>query len=250
VIEAYEPSARRDLGTLTERVWGERPSEDELAWWHEAPGTTTLVARTDDGLAGSVTMSLVRLLLGGVETSVGIATRLATDPSHRGRGVFAELQRASEERAAAAGAQLLLVVPNAASRPIFLERLGWSRLAPLRVRLRLAPRRLPPRVAELRPLPPREGGLVRDADYLRWRFGGARRYRLHQDGRGYVVVGRRGRLPYVAATGGDARLAGGGACLPPCAGLPLPRSFDLLGRSLGAPLPERVQLELGDLDFL
>jgi hypothetical protein len=118
------------------------------------------------------------------------------------------------------------------------------------VRVRPLPRRAPPRVAELSPLPPREGGLVRDAAYLRWRFGGARRYRLHEDGRGYVVVGRRGRIPYVAATGGDPVLPGPAVGLPPSGGLPLPRRFDVLGRSLGAPLPGRVRLELGDLDFL
>jgi predicted N-acetyltransferase YhbS len=250
VIEPYEPARRPELAALMERVWGVRTADEELAWWHEAPGTTTLVAADGDRLSGSVTMSLVRMLLGGRERVVGIATRLATDPEHRGRGVFAALQRASEERAQAAGAELLLVVPNAASRPIFLERLGWSALEPLRVHARLLPRRPPPRVAELEPLPAREGGLVRDREYLRWRFGGPRAYRLHQDERGYVVVGRRGRFPYVAASAGAPRLPGPAGTLPPGGGLPVPRSFDVLGRSLGAPLPQRVRLELGDLDFL
>jgi GNAT superfamily N-acetyltransferase len=233
-----------------ERVWGVRTADEELAWWHEAPGTTTLVASDGGRLAGSVSMSLVRMLFDGRETLVGIATRLATDPSQRGRGVFTELQRASEERAQAAGAELLLVVPNAASRPIFLERLGWSALQSLRVHARLLPRRPPPRVAALQPLPARDGGVVRDETYLRWRFGGPRPYRLHQDARGYVVIGHRGRLAYVAATGGAPSLPGPAAVLPPSGGVPLPRRFDVLGRSLGAPLPRRVGLELGDLDFL
>lgn len=250
MIERYEPAQRRELAALMTRVWGQPHDEEELAWWHEAPATTTLVAPDGDRLAGAVTMSLVRMLLGGEETRVGIASRLATDPERRGRGIFAELQRESERRAEEAGARLLLVVPNAASAPIFLARPGWQRLDPLRLRLRLAPTRRAPEVEELEPLPPREGGLVRDRAYLRWRFGGPRRYRLHQDARGYVAVGRRGRLALVAATAGEPPLPAPALALPPARGLAVPKSFAVLGRSLGAPLPRRVLLELGDLDFL
>jgi predicted N-acetyltransferase YhbS len=250
VTELYDPAQRGELAALMERVWGERPQEDELAWWHEAPGTTTLVVADGERLAGAVTMSLVRMLLDGDETLVGVATRLATDPAHRGRGVFGGLQRASEERAEVAGARLLLVVPNAASTPIFLERLGWTALAPLRLRVRLLPGRRAQQVPELRPLPPREGGLIRDEAYLRWRFGGPRGYRLYQDGRGYLAVGRRGRASFVAATAGDPPLPAAALALPPTRGLPLPKTFAVLGRSLGVPLPRRLALELGDLDFL
>ena len=250
MIEVYDPAQRSELAALMGRVWGTSPHEAELAWWHEAPGTTTLVAPDGDRLAGAVSMSLVRILIGGEETRVGVATRLATDPAHRGKGVFGELQRASEQRAEAAGARLLLVVPNTASRPIFVARLGWTALEPLRLRVRLLPGRRAPQVPELRPLPPREGGLIRDGDYLRWRFGGPRSYRLYQDERGYLAVGRRGRGSFVAATAGDSPLPGAALALPPTRGLPLPKTFALLGRSLGAPLPRRLSLELGDLDFL
>jgi hypothetical protein len=178
--------------------------------------------------------------------SAGIATRLATDPAVRGTGVFMRLQRQSEERAEAAGARLLLVVPNAESKPIFLAKLGWTELEPLRVCFRVRSGRRAPEVRTLRALPPREGGLVRDDAYLAWRFGGPR-YRLFQDERGYLAQGRRGRLNVVAATAGDPPLPGRALAT---SGLPTPKRFSVLARSLGAPLPLRVELELGDLDFL
>jgi GNAT superfamily N-acetyltransferase len=241
VSELYTAARRGELAALMERVWGLPQDLDELAWWHEAPQTTTLLA---DG--GTVTMSLVTLQLEGRPVTAGIATRLATDPAVRGKGVFARLQRESEARAEAAGARLLLVVPNAASKPIFLEKLGWTELEPLRVCFRLLPGRRAPKVAALRALPPREGGLVRDDAYLAWRFGSPR-YRLFQDERGYLAQGRRGRLNVVAATAGDPPLPGRALATH---GVPTPKTFSVLARSLGEPLPQRVELELGDLDFL
>jgi hypothetical protein len=161
------------------------------------------------------------------------------------------MQRESERRAEEAGATLLLTVPNAASAPIFLERLGWSAYPPLRMRVAPLPRRpRAPVVEALRPLAPREGGVVRSAEYLRWRFGGPRAYTLRQDERGYVAVGRRGPANVVLATAGDAPLPGAAIALPPVGRVPTPKTFQLLGRSLGAPLPKRPVFELGDLDFL
>jgi predicted N-acetyltransferase YhbS len=245
VSELYTPAQRDELAALLERVWGAPQERDELAWWHEQPQATTLLERDGDRVVGAVTMSLVTLQLRGEAVPAGIATRLATDPQSRGKGVFARLQRESEARAEAAGARLLLVVPNAASKPIFLGKLGWSELEPLRVRFRPLPGRRAPEVAALRALPPREGGLVRDDAYLAWRFG--RRYRFFQDERGYLAQGRRGPLNVVAATGGDPPLPGRALATR---GLPTPKAFSVLARSLGEPLPPRVGLELGDLDFL
>ena len=34
VVE-YDPSRRADVADLMERVWGERPTEEELAWFYE-----------------------------------------------------------------------------------------------------------------------------------------------------------------------------------------------------------------------
>jgi len=245
VIVEYEPAQRGELAALMERVWRAPQDEAALAWWHEAPETTTLLEVEDGAAVATVSMSLVTLQLQGERVRAGVATRLATDPAAQASGHFARLQRESERRAEEAGARLLLVVPNAASAPIF-RRWGWGDLEPLRVRFRALAGRRAPRVAELRALPPREGGLVRDDAYLRWRIG--RGYELLQDERGYCAVGRRGRLRVVAATAGDPPLPG--RALTAGAGVPTRKRFAVLARSLGEPLPPRVSLELGDLDFL
>jgi hypothetical protein len=54
-------------------------------------------------------------------------------------------------------------------------------------------------------------------------------------------------LNVVAATGGDPPLPGRALATR---GLPTSKTFTVLARSLGEPLPARVDLELGDLDFL
>jgi hypothetical protein len=103
---------------------------------------------------------------------------------------------------------------------------------------------------------------LRDEAWLNWRFADApRRYTLLANG-GYAVLGGRGRVGVLAASGGlivappgpvgiaapapweRARYASRGW-------LPTPRTFTLLGKSLDPtlPLPARPHFELGDLDF-
>src|SRR4051794_13346433 len=115
-----------------ERVWSEPQDLDELAWWHERPGTTTLVATDGGRFVGTATMSLVRLLLGGEETTVGIATRLATDPEHRGRGVFGGLQREAEARGGGAGARPLPGGAEPPAEPDLSRRAGGAGAPPPR----------------------------------------------------------------------------------------------------------------------
>jgi GNAT superfamily N-acetyltransferase len=213
------------------RVWGRRPDEAELEWFYERnPVRPASVLLAEDGprVVGSAAISFQPL--GRV---VGFAVHLATDPAYRGRGIFSELQAENESRARAAGVGLLLTVPTAESARILTGRLGWQRLPPLRVWARPWPRRVrAPRVSRLG-----------DA-YLDWRFAEApREYALYDDG---TVVGRRGRFSFVARGRPDA------ATLSLRRGpVPTPKSFTLLAKSLdGAPLPERVELEFGDLDFV
>jgi len=214
------------------RVWGALPDEAELEWLYErnpVRPASVLLAEEDDRVVASAAISFQPLS----DDVVGFAVHLATDPAYRGRGYFSELEAANEERARAAGVSLLLTVPTPDSARILTGRLGWTVLPSLRV--------------WARPWPPARGHarIERYGDsWLDWRFADApRRYELYDDG---TVVGRRGRVSYVAR--GDVRAAtlslGRGA-------LPTPKSFTLLGKSLdGSPLPERVQLQFGDLDFL
>jgi GNAT superfamily N-acetyltransferase len=274
-IAEYDRSRLGELADLHGRVWGERPDEAELDWFYGgnpvAPASV-LLAEEDGAVVGAVALSYLRLALGGEEMLAGMPVGLATDPAFRGRGVFATLQAENEERARAAGARLLYVVPTPASASVLLGRLGWTALAPIRIwgRLRVWRGRVRARIVERfeSGAPTADEGVVRDAAWLDWRFADSpRSYRLLA-GDGYAVAGRHGRVGVVAAVAGDlladAVVSAPGrvvvASPPPAerrryalAGFaPTPRTLALLGKSLdpALPLPEHPHFELGDLDFV
>jgi len=277
VVE-YDPARRADLADLMGRVWGVRPDERELAWFYEenpVRPASVLLAEEDGKTVATAAISFLRMSIGGEGLVVGMPLRVATDPGYRGRGIFGELEAENEARAAAAGVRLLLTVPNGASAPVFLDRLGWRALPPLRVwaRVRLGLR--PPRAVRVarfgpgRRDPPGGGDRVlRDGAWLNWRFADAPGGYALLERDGYAAAGRRGRLGVVAAVGGDlladcAAATGAYAVIaapPPWEErrylrggfLPTPRSFTVLGKALqpGEAVPARPHFELGDLDFL
>ena len=239
-IADYGPSRRADVADLMALVWGLRPDVAELEWFYErnpVRPASVLLGEEDDRVVATVAMSFQRLAIGGGEVEIGMPLRVATDPAYRGRGIFAELERVNEERARERGVPLLLTVPNAASAPVFLERLGWTALPPLRVWARLRPpARRPERVDHF------------DDPYLNWRFvESPREYALFADG---TVIGRRGRVSYVArGLPGAAMLTLRGSVRGGF--VPTPKTFTLLGKSLdGRPLPQHVDFEFGNLDFV
>lgn len=277
-IVEYDASRRADVADLMGRVWGERSDERELDWFYggNPVGPASVLLAEEDGIvAGAVAISFLRMSVGGEEVKAGMPVHLATDPAYRGRGIFASLEAANEERARDAGAQLLFVTPTPASASVLRDRLGWAELPALRIwaRLRFPHRRLRSRrVARFEPRREASAGsgdrVLRDSDWLNWRFAeGPRRYGLLEGG-GYAVVGRRGRLGVAAVVEGnllgDVAAAAEGPVLiaapPPWehrryarAGyVPTPRTIALLGKSLdpAQTLPERPHFELGDLDFL
>ncbi|HZO97879.1 MAG TPA: GNAT family N-acetyltransferase [Gaiellaceae bacterium] len=277
-VADYGPSRRADLADLLGRVWGDRPDEAELEWLYErnpVRPASVLLGEEDGRVVASVAIAFQRMAVGGRELEVGTAVGLATDPDHRGRGHFAALQAANEERARALGVRLLLTVPTPASARVLLGRLGWTALPPLRIWLR--PRLLRPRLrarlverfgedAAARRAPGGGDRVLRDGAWLNWRFAEAPRPYALLERDGYAVVGRRGRLGVLAAASGDLLLDAAAAARGPAlvaapppwerrryarAGfLPTPRTLTLLGKALdGGPLPRRPHLELGDLDF-
>jgi len=276
-IVEYDPSRRADVAVLMERVWGERPAEDELARFYERSAVRpalVLIGEDDGKTAGSVAMSFLRMSIGGEEMEVGMPVRLATDPDFRGRGVFSELEAANEERARELGIRLLLIVPNAASARILTGQLEWRKLPSVRVWARALPRRRRRTSVEVDrfddAFPDRSAGgdrVLRDGAWLNWRFADSPRSYTLLAGGGYAVVGRQGRFGMVAALEGDllsdaGAIAEGAAVVaapPPWlqrrylrAGyVPTHRAFTVLGKSLdpSLPLPERPHFELGDLDF-
>jgi len=263
-----------ELADLLGRVWGERPDEAELGWFYArnpvAPASV-LLAEEDGGVVGAAAISFMRMSVGGEQVLGGMPVHLATDAAFRGRGVFSALQAENEERARAAGARLLYVVPTPASASVLLDRLGWTALSSLRVwaRLRAVRGRVRARAVERFD----DAGqaatgdrVLRDAAWLNWRFAsGPRRYTLLEGG-GYAAVGARGRLGVLAAVEGH--LLGDAAAVtdrhaivaapPPwkrrryaLAGyVPTTKTLALLGKSLdpALPLPSRPHFELGDLD--
>ena len=268
-ILEYDASRRSDLADLMERVWRKRSDERELDWFYGGNPVelaSVLLGEEDGRVVGSVAINFLRMSVGGKEVKAGMPVHLATDPDYRGRGIFATLQAENETRAQAAGARLLFVVPTPPSASVLRRRLGWTPLPSLRVWARLPfPHRQARAIDRFEQVGRREvagDGVMRDTAWLNWRFADApKRYTLLANG-GYAVLGRRGPLGVLAATGGliavphgpvaiaapppweRARYARAGWC-------PTPRTFALLGKSLdpALPLPARPHFELGDLDF-
>ena len=234
-----------------------------------------LLGEDDDKVVATVAISFQRMAIGGEEVEVGMPLRVATDPAYQGRGIFATLQAANEERVAGMGIRLLLTVPNEASAPVFLKKLGWSPLPSLRVWARAKLLRLRPRASRVerfdRVVESGSGDRVlRDDAWLNWRFADAPRDYELLHGDGYAAVGRRGRVGILAALEGNmlgdaCAVAHGQAVVaapPPWDArryalggfVPTHKTFTLLGKSLGHslghPVPERPHFELGDLDFL
>lgn len=249
------------------RVWGARPDESELEWFYErnpVRPASVLLGEEDGRVIATVAISFQRMSIAGREIEVGMPLRVATDPAFRGRGVFRTLEEANEERVRGLGVPLLLTVPNAASAPVFLERLGWTPLPSIRVWARASSRA----VFDVGPNAANAGDRVlRDDKWVKWRFEDApRAYAVSEDD-GYAAAGRRGRIGTVAVLEGRGlgkavRAAGGLAVIaapPPwerrrylTAGfMPTPKTFTVLGKSLdGTSVPQRPHFELGDLDFL
>ena len=274
-------SDRNAVLDLLERVWGEAHDPRELEWWFdEAPaGPGLLTTEIEDGrVVGLASMSFLRVRAARGETTAAMPLQVATDPDFRGRGIFARLELANEEQAAEIH-PLGLTFPNDASRPIFLERLGWHEHWRGRIWARppWATRAHAVELDEIPPdveaLAPSAHGQVADAEFLTWRYlRSPRRYQVFgafegERLRGLLAVRpERGRVAVIChALGEVGGLLRATATRRPTIALVPPelrRSFALAGfvpthkpiRVLGKVLrPEgdlsgRWQFQLGDFD--
>lgn len=132
----YTPDRRAGLVALLARVGTTQLSDAEFAWWFERnPAGEGIVSLAVDGgeVVGVAAMSFFRTVLDNAVTRLAIPVNVATDPRYRGQGVFSTLERENEDAAAETGAPLTVTFPNAASYPIFVNRLGWVDLPRLRL---------------------------------------------------------------------------------------------------------------------
>lgn len=231
-VELYTPNRRADVVSLMRAVQGQAISEEDFAWEFERNpvGDLNVFLAVHAGeVVGISCHNTFRMRLGAEEAVVSFPLKVLTRGDFRRRGVFSALERANEEHAARIGAPLMLSFPNAVSTPIFLERLGWTRLEAPRLLVRplipgLAGRAGLPKGLRLleaqrfgawadaawtRDRDPTQRGFIRDATYLNWRFveHPSGRYRLRTVQRGdetvgYAVTGemvKRGRAVHFLA---------------------------------------------------
>jgi len=290
---AYEPSRRGALLDLWRDVWGRSMSAEEFDWWFDAnPAGPRILSLGEDGdrATGVLALSSFRMMLEGRERLGAFAVHAATRPEVRGKGLFQALERANEAQAAEVGVEAVFGFPNAASGPILVHRVGWRDLAKPRVWARPA-------------RPARERGdepgfddalyrrvpydwpnhIIRDTDYLRWRFVDTpRKYRVLRDDDGWAVTGSAEwdgrqtgfvadlvaadgraarRLLRRAARAVDARLliatpnSGETAWFAAAGFVPTHRTLRLIGKELDPSLRLSAgrrawRFTIGDLDFL
>jgi GNAT superfamily N-acetyltransferase len=280
--------ARRDeFLALMQENYGKAMTPAEFDWWFDRnPAGPRILneARDDDGTPlGVLAMSFARMSQG----LAAFAVHAVTTPAARGRGVFSTLELGNEEEAAAAGATWALGFTNPLAGPILVGKLGWEDVTSLRVWAR--PKRVRKRgegslrgpygVQRFSERVAYEGHhLVRDPEYLNWRYADSPRpYVRVDDDEGWAVVSHAvwhgfssaviceavggASVLRQAARAADADLAV--ALVNPgeerrylAAGfVPTPRTIRFIGKRLTADAPELPKqrdawsFSLGDLDF-
>jgi GNAT superfamily N-acetyltransferase len=289
-LAAYEPAQRDDYLRLLHDAWGEAAlSSAEFDWWfsRNPEGSLMSVARDDGQVIGVAAHSLFRMALGGGQRPATFSVHATTAPAARGRGVFVGLERKHEEEAKARGAAVVLAFASTPTAPLFLGPLGWTQIAKLRIWARPLPRLSfrSGRADEIERFD-FEGDaasgwpnhIVRDAEYLNWRYlDSPRDYVACRAGDGYAVLGHkrhRGQpIALVADLVGPVRpllraciagvkpgtraligLPGRGeaAAYTSCGFAPTPMSLDFMGKALAGELdadPGAWRFTLGDTDF-
>ena len=199
-LATYEPADREAYLGLLGEAWGDRTmTGDEFDWWfsRNPAGSLMSVARMDGRIVGVAAHSLARMVLDGGQRLASFSVHATTHASARGQGIFAELERKHEREAAERGAAVVLAFASASTAPIFLGPLGWTEIGRLRVWARpLLSQAAAPAEPEAFSGPEDRAAcwanhVVRDADYLNWRFlDSPRGYRVVRSGSGHAVVGR------------------------------------------------------------
>ena len=285
-----EPAQRDEFLALMQETYGAAMSPTEFDWWFDRnPAGPRILneAREGDGTALGV---LAMSCFGMSQGLAAFAVHAVTTPAARGRGVFSTLELHNEQEAARAGAGWALGFTNPMAGPILVGKLGWEDVTSLRIWVR--PMRLRKRAAGRL----REPGvdafderhavsfaahhIVRDANYLNWRYADSPRAYVRIDGDGgWAVVTHAVWHGYSSAAVCDAVGKGKSALLRRCVAavdadlavampnpgeeraylaagfVPTPRTIRFIGKRLSddsPPLPKQRsawRFSLGDLDF-
>jgi GNAT superfamily N-acetyltransferase len=285
-----EPAGRDEFLALMQDTYGAAMSPGEFDWWFDRnPAGPRILneARGDDGSAlGVLAMSCFSMSQG----LAAYAVHAVTTPAARGRGVFSRLELHNEQEAAAAGAGWALGFTNPMAGPILVGKLGWEDVTSLRIWVR--PKRLRKADGQLRidsGIPPfaqhhatsfDAHHIVRDVEYLNWRYTDSPRSYLRVDGPGgWAVVTHAVWHGYSSAVVCDAVGDGKAKLLRRCVAavdadlavamvnpgeersylaagfVPTPRTIRFIGKRLTEDAPalpkERKawRFSLGDLDF-
>jgi GNAT superfamily N-acetyltransferase len=201
---SYETTHKDDYLGLLEEAWrDDAMSRAEFEWWFERnpAGSLMSVARTNGRVVGVAAHSLYRAVLESEEQLVSFSVHATTHASARGRGVFQELERKHEREAQERGVACVLAFASAPTAPLFLGPLGWTEVGRLRIWARPVLRagaqpKLRPTVARFDTLGDAAAEwpnhLVRDAQYLNWRYlESPRDYVAVQRGEDYAVLGHK-----------------------------------------------------------
>jgi GNAT superfamily N-acetyltransferase len=289
-LASYEPAYRDDYLRLLRGAWGQGSmSGEEFDWWFRdnPAGSVMSVARDNGRVIGVASHSLYRMVLGGQEQLASFSVHATTEEAARGQGIFPALERKHEAEAEQHGAAVVLAFASKPTAPIFLGPLGWTEVGRLRVWARPLPRvRLRRRPAEQLSRFEFSGDaaadwpnhVVRDADYLNWRYlQSPRDYTAFRSKGGYAVLGhkrQRGQpIALVADLVGPVRPLlhacvaavkpgtralfalpgpGQGAAYLSCGFVPTPMSLQFMGKALAGELdtdPGAWRFTLGDTDF-
>ncbi len=222
-LVTYEPAQREDYLRLLDQAWGDLAlTGEEFDWWFKENrvGSLMSAARMGGRVVGVASHSLFRMILGGEPRLASFSVHATTDATARGRGIFEALERKHEEEAEERGVAVVLAFASKPTAPIFLGPLGWTNIGRLRVWARPFPRLRPSAAPTARLERFRHAGdaakawpnhIVRDAQYLNWRYlESPRDYQVFADSGSYAVLGHKEHrgtaLAYIADLVGHPRV--------------------------------------------
>ena len=137
-VASYERRYLASLLDMLERT--DHPTTEERFIWefesNPVGEVNVHIALHADEVIGVACHNTLRLLIDGTEQDISFPLRVVTDPAFRGQGIFSTLEKACEERAGSLGYSSMLSFPNDQSTPIFIQKLGWTRLQGPRFLLR------------------------------------------------------------------------------------------------------------------